>query len=320
MLGLTCALGAAIYFAMLRMPGQSHRGALPPLGDGERALSAELRRDVHELAGVIGERNVEQPEALEAAARFIEESLSRAGYEPRRQSYAVGRTSCHNLEVEIRGGRSDEIVLVGAHYDSVIGAPGANDNATGVAATLALARRFAGAAPGRTVRFVAFVNEEPPHFQTADMGSVRYARRSRERGDRIVAMLSLETIGYFSDAAGSQAYPPPIGLFYPSTGDFVGFVGDLASRKLLREVIGDFRAHTLFPSEGAALPAVIPGVGWSDHWAFWQEGYRALMVTDTAPFRYPHYHTTSDTPDKVDYERMARVVAGLERVVRRLAR
>jgi Zn-dependent M28 family amino/carboxypeptidase len=201
----------------------------------------------------------------------------------------------------------------------VLGAPGANDNGTGVAAMLALARRFSGQKPRRTLRFVAFANEEPPHFQTAEMGSVVYAQRSRERSENVVAMLSLETLGYYDDAQGSQVYPPPIGLFYPSTGNFVGFVSNVSSRKLLRDVVGDFRSHTRFPSEGAALPAVIPGVGWSDHWAFWQAGYPALMVTDTAPFRYPHYHTGADTPDKIDYERLARVVAGLERSIRRLA-
>lgn len=302
---------------MLSMPGKSHRGALPALSETERELAEALRRDVETLARDIGERNVARPEALERAARFVEESLSAAGYDPRRQTFDVSGVSCHNLEVELPGG--PEIVIVGAHYDSVIGAPGANDNGTGVAATLALARALSGSKPKKTLRFVGFVNEEPPHFQTGDMGSLRYAARCRERGERIAAMLSLETMGYFSDDPGSQVYPPPIGLFYPSTGNFVGFVSNVGSRKLLRDVVGDFRSHTQFPSEGAALPSVIPGIGWSDHWAFWQHGYPALMVTDTAPFRYPHYHTRADTSDKIDYERLARVVAGLERVIRRLA-
>lgn len=315
-------LGAAIVLLlvleslMLRMPGESHRGELAPLTETEQKILAEIRRDVEKLAGDIGERNLAHPEELRAAARFIESAFAGAGHEPRRQIYDVRGTACENLEVELSG--SSEIVIVGAHYDSVLGAPGANDNGTGVAAMLALARRFSGQKPRRTLRFVAFANEEPPHFQTAEMGSVVYAQRSRERGENVVAMLSLETLGHYDDAEGSQVYPPPIGLFYPSTGNFVGFVSNVASRKLLRDVVGDFRSHTRFPSEGAALPAVIPGVGWSDHWAFWQAGYPALMVTDTAPFRYPHYHTNADTPDKIDYERLARVVAGLERSIRRL--
>ncbi|MHC4320424.1 MAG: M28 family peptidase, partial [Planctomycetota bacterium] len=167
--------------------------------------------------------------------------------------------------------------------------------------------------------FLCFVNEEPPYFQTANMGSRVYARRCRQRGEDITAMICLETIGYYSDEKGSQNYPPPLGLLYPSTGDFIALVGNYGSRALVRQVVESFRRHAQFPSEGAAMPGVLPGIGWSDHWAFWKEGYSAVMVTDTAPFRYPHYHQSTDTPDKIDYERMARVVEGMEAVVRELA-
>ena len=132
-------------------------------------------------------------------------------------------------------------------------------------------------------------------------------------------MYSLETIGYFSDEKDSQKYPPPFSLFYPSTGNFIGFVGNTESSPLVSWTVGSFRQHARFPSEGAAVPARITGVGWSDHWSFWQVGYRALMITDTAPFRYPHYHLKSDTPDKIDFARMARVVAGLKKVIGELA-
>jgi hypothetical protein len=171
------------------------------------------------------------------------------------------------------------------------------------------------------VRIVAFVNEEPPFFRTPNMGSLVYARRARARGERILAMLSLETIGWYSDVPGSQQYPLslPLGFIYPTTANFIAFVGNVRSRDLTRRALGSFRRHTAFPSEGAAVPAWIPGIGWSDHWAFWQLGYPAVMVTDTALYRYHHYHTESDTPDKVDYDRLARVVAGLERVVEQLA-
>ena len=152
------------------------------------------------------------------------------------------------------------------------------------------------------------------------MGSLVYALACRQRRENVVAMISLETIGYFDDAKGSQSYPPPFSLFYPSTGNFIAFVGNYSSRRLVRRSVASFRRHTEFPSEGAALPSFIPGVGWSDQWAFWQAGYPALMVTDTAPFRYPDYHRPSDTPDKIDHERMARVVDGLEAVVRELVR
>ena len=164
-----------------------------------------------------------------------------------------------------------------------------------------------------------FVDEEPPFFKSGEMGSRKYARRAKERGENVVAMFSLETIGYYSDRPGSQHYPPPIGLFYPDTGNFIGFVSNLGSRSLLHEVIASFRRHAQFPSEGLAAPAFIPGVDWSDHWSFWDEGYPALMVTDTAPYRYPYYHLAADTPDKVDFDRLARVVSGLRATLPDLA-
>jgi Zn-dependent M28 family amino/carboxypeptidase len=219
--------------------------------------------------------------------------------------------------------------VVGAHYDSCYETPAANDNGSGVAATLALARRFSlsGSSlahrpgqPDRTLRFVFFVNEEPPYFQTDDMGSLVYARACKAKNENIVAMLSLETIGYYRDEPGTQRYPiAPIGWVYPGTGNFISFVGNFSSRDMVRKAIATFRSSAEFPSEGAALPGWISGVGWSDQWAFWQAGYPGVMVTDTAPYRYPHYHRQSDTPDKLDYPRMARVVEGLEAVVWRFA-
>ena len=151
------------------------------------------------------------------------------------------------------------------------------------------------------------------------MGSRRYALRARERNERVAAMFSLETIGWYSERPGSQRYPFPLSFFYPSTGNFLAFVSNLGSRALLHESIASFRRQAKFPSEGIAAPALIPGVDWSDHASFWEQGYPALMVTDTAPYRYPHYHSAADTPDKVDYERLARVVIGLEQMLRELA-
>jgi Zn-dependent M28 family amino/carboxypeptidase len=305
--------------SMIRMPGESYRGDLPPLTGAQAVLRDELRQGVEALAGRIGERNLLRYRNLVAAGELVEQALAESGYVVERQAYEVEGRTCVNLAAEITGaGRPQEIIVVGGHYDSVVSCPGANDNGTGVAATLALARALADSRPSRTLRFVFFVNEEPPFFQTADMGSRVYARRCRQRGEDIRAMVCLETIGYYSDEKGSQHYPPPLGLLYPSTGDFIAFVGNFGSRRLVRQVVGSFRRHARFPSEGGAVPGVIPGIGWSDHWAFWKEGYPALMVTDTAPFRYPHYHRATDTPDKIDYERMARVVSGLEAVVRDL--
>lgn len=300
----------------IRMPGKSYRGPLQPLTAQEIDLIDALRRDVEKLAGEIGERNVWQYRNLAAAADFLEISLAESFGDIRRHSYEVSGLTCRNIEVEIRGSdRADEILIIGAHYDSVEGSPGANDNATGVAAVLALARLLAGRRTSRTVRLVAFVNEEPPYFQSSKMGSVVYAKGCRKRGEKIVAMLSLETIGYYAEEKGSQHYPFPFGLFYPSTGDFIAFVGNTASARLVCDVVASFRHHAQYPSEGGALPGFIPGIGFSDQWAFWQEGYPAVMVTDTALFRYPYYHTPGDTPDKVRYDPLARVVAGLAKVI-----
>lgn len=309
------------WWTMLRMPGKSYRGELPA-PDGELlALADELRRDVTRLAEEIGQRNVLNfPEELAEAADYLESELTAAGYEVKRQEYQVARTVCANLEAEIPGTtRPEEIVIIGAHYDSVVGTPGANDNGSGTAAMLALARRFRARPTDRTLRFLAFVNEEPPFYWSDQMGSVVYARRCRRRGENVTAMLSLETIGYYDEASGSQRYPAPFGWFYPSEGNFIGIVGNVRSRRLVRQVVGTFRRSEDFPCEGGALPGAVTGVGFSDHWSFWQEGYPAAMVTDTAMFRYPYYHHPEDTVDKVDFERLARVVRGLDAVVAELA-
>ena len=305
---------------MIRMPGQSHQGPLPPLTDEQRTLAQELHSHVQMLAEQIGERNVFHHDRLVMAANYIRATLAGAGYEVRLQPYEVAGKICENIEAEVRGGkRPDDIIVIGAHYDSVQGSPGANDNASGVAATLALARAFAETTPARTLRFVSFANEEPPLFQTEHMGSRVYAMRSRERGENIVLMLSLETIGYYSDEPGSQHLLFPLNLIYPSTGNFIAFVSNVENGFLVRQLVGSFRQQAQFPSEGGALWDLIPGVGWSDHWAFWKEGYPAVMVTDTAPFRYPAYHSPADRPELVQYERMARVVSGLRAVIVEMA-
>jgi peptidase M28-like protein len=325
---VVAAVLVLLWWFGMRMPGKNVSKA-GPLSPDEVALREELRANVQKLAGEIGERNMWHYAQLNAAAAFIEDSFSRAGLRTRRDSYDMGGQTCHNIESEIPGNRP-EIIVIGAHYDSVFGSPGANDNGSGVAALLALAQRFAARETERrpprrtldkTLRFVAFVNEEPPYFLSGEMGSLVYARRCRERGDKISAMISLETIGYFSDAAHSQTYPSPgLGVFYPKVGNFIGFVSNVQSRALLRRVVGLFRKHAKIPCEGASLPAFVPGVSWSDQWSFWQHGYPAIMVTDTAPFRYPYYHSSNDTPDKLDYDRFTLVVSGMEKVIEDLDR
>jgi hypothetical protein len=320
LVGLPVVGGVVVWTLMIRMPGRSFSGPLAPLSADEEASRARLEAHVTRLAGTIGERNYRRPAAHDAAATYVATTLEELGYPVATQTFDVNGQPFRNLEVTIRGRqRPEEIVVVGGHYDSVVGTPGADDNATGTAAVIELARMLRTVPLDRTVRLVAFVNEEPPFFPGENMGSRVYARAAARRGDRIVAMLSLETIGYYSSEPGTQHYPPPLNLAYPDRGDFIGFVGNVASRGLVRRTVATFRRHARFPSEGVAAPASIPGVGWSDHASFWREGYPAIMITDTAPFRNPAYHSPADTPDRIDYARLARVVHGVGFVVRELA-
>jgi hypothetical protein len=303
-------------FYVTSMPGKSYVGFLPPLTDAEVERRERIKNHVSALADRIGERNLNHYDALRSSVEFIETELRSAGLQIEEQEYRISGKSVKNIETEIRGTvKPEEIVIVGAHYDSVMGSPGANDNASGVAALLELAREFKDHGVNRTLRFVAFVNEEPPYFQTEEMGSRVYARRSRQRAENIVAMFSLETIGYYSDAENSQLYPFPFSLFYSSVGNFIGFVGNTSSRTLVRRAIRTFRQNGSFPSQGVAAPGSLTGIGWSDQWSFWKEDYPAIMVTDTAVFRYPYYHRRSDTAEKIDYDRMVRVVSGLSSVI-----
>jgi len=318
-LTLAAALAGLLWY-MVAVPGASWTGPLPRLSAEQTRLAADLRRHVEAIAS--REHNVFHYPELEAAAKYIEGALAGFGHRVETQRFAAAPGGeVRNIEVEVKGAaQAGEIVLIGAHYDSVVGAVGANDNGSGVAAVLELARLMKDARPARTLRFVLFVNEEPPFYRSDEMGSRHYAKRAKARGENVVAMLSIETVGYYSDKPGSQRYPFPLNFFYPSTGNFIAFVSDLGSRALLHEAIASFRRGAQFPSEGAAAPAFLPGVDWSDHWSFRKEGYPALMVTDTALYRYPHYHAPSDTPDKVDYARLARVTTGLAGTLRELAR
>jgi Zn-dependent M28 family amino/carboxypeptidase len=313
---LVVLAGFAAWF-MTAVPGASYRGPLTPLDAEGSRLADRLKKHV---AGVASEEhNVNHPEALERSARYIETALTELGYAVSRDEFETEGVKVRNLEV--RKGSGKRVVVIGAHYDSARDAVGADDNGSGVAALIELARvlKTVEPAPGLEVRLVFYVNEELPWFSTDKMGSFVHAMRLAKEGKEVVAMLSLETLGWYSESFDSQRYPFPFSLFYPSKGNFVGFVANLGSRSLMHRAVATFRKSVAFPSEGVAAPESIPGIGWSDQWAYWQFGWPALMVTDTAPFRYPHYHTLRDTPDKVSYERLARVVKGLEGVVRDLA-
>ena len=284
---------------------------------GIGAIARRLRSHVEHLATTIGERNVFRPEGLAATRDYIAAEWRRQGYDVTLQSYELGGLSCANIEVERDGAiRRDHVVLLGAHYDSVEGSPGANDNASGVAALLELSRLFATERPSCTVRFVAFVNEEPPFFLTRHQGSRVYAEEARARGDDIRLMLSLETIGCYRQNRDSQNYPPPFGLFYPDRGNFLAFVADFRSRRAMRDFAALFRKSSAFPLKHVATFRWVPGVAWSDHLSFWRMGYRAIMVTDTAFYRYRFYHTAEDTAEKLAYPELAEVTLGLFGAVR----
>jgi len=317
-LALLTFSAAFIYWYTLGMPGRSHAGPLPVLNEDEREIAGTLRRHVEAIAS--RPHNTYFPRELEKSARRIEEVLASLGYSPQVQKFVASGVEVRNIEVVIEpesAGEDISTVVIGAHYDSAGNAPGANDNGSGVAALLELARLMKSHAMIKTrLRIVFFVNEEPPHFMTETMGSLVYARSLAATGEKVRAMLSLETLGAYSDKPGSQRYPPPLSFFLPSIGNFIAIVGTLGARSLAAEVTRRFRESVAFPSVGGVAPAVIPGITWSDHWSFGKFGISAVMITDTALFRYDHYHLPSDTPDKVDYERLARVTGGLARVIR----
>ena len=309
----------AFFTYMIYMPGDSWRETLPPQDDTDRAVVQRLESHVKALCSNPAGRNFVEKQGLTAAKQYITEQFQSSGYQVSFQDYQISGETFSNIEVQLTGTTApQEIIIVGAHYDAVIGSQGANDNGTGVAALLELADSLRDRQFSRTLQFVAFTNEEPPNFMTSNMGSNHYAKRSAALNENIVAMFSLETIGYYSDEPGSQNYPPPLGFFYPDKGNFIAFVGNLRSRSLVIRSLSVFREHATFPSEGISAPSIIPGISWSDHWSFWKQGYPAIMITDTAPFRYPDYHSPRDTPDKVDYEKMVYVVKGMKRVIEAL--
>src|SRR5215510_6876259 len=314
---LTCFVAVAWFTTM---PLHSYSGGLKALTPDEEKIRDDLKRHVSQLAETIGERNVDSYNALKAAADYLDTTLKGAGYEVHSYEYSVENNPVRNIEVQIPGSKAaGENLIVGAHYDTFGGTPGANDNASGVAAVLELAQLLKDSKPEQTIRLVFFVNEEPPYFQTDKMGSLVYARQLHDQKVNVTGMISVETIGYYSDEEGSQRYPAGFGILYPYVGNFIGFVGNVGSRSFVRRAVKAFRQSADFPSEGVAAPSRLTGIAWSDHWAFWQQGYKAIMVTDTAPFRYSYYHRPLDTPEKINYDRMARVVDGLQKTILKLA-
>jgi Zn-dependent M28 family amino/carboxypeptidase len=277
-------------------------------------VEANLKEIVHYLSGAIGERSCRQTENLARSAEYIERKFASYGCGSKRQTFTYGENTYCNVFAEVRGtGATREgILVIGAHYDTVAGSPGADDNASGVAGLLELARLASEKSMNRTVRFVAFSLEEPPVFMTSRMGSHVHAKGLRDEGAVLFGMISLEMLGYYRSDKGSQLYPSSLfRLFYPDRGDFISFVGNLSSRAFTLAVTKAFRKCCSIPVESLNAPSLIPGVDFSDHRSFWKFGYPAFMITDTAFYRNPNYHTAGDTPETLDYARMAELTSGL---------
>ena len=278
-------------------------------------LTGQLKLHVQKLANEIGRRNYDSYPNLSKAAGFITEQLHSYGFTPEFQEYWVNNKKFKNIIVSKEGTQKPkEVFLVGAHYDSAFN-PGADDNGSGVAVLLELARLLSSMDTKRSMKFVAFVNEEPPFFKTENMGSKIYAKAAKAKGEDIKGALILESVGYYSEEPNSQRYPPFFGLFYPNKGNFIGVVGNLRSRDLVERVVSNFKKETQFPIESIVTFESFAGASFSDNWAFWNEGYPAVMITDTAYYRNPNYHENLDTFETLNYESMEQVVKGLARVL-----
>ncbi|WP_459555485.1 zinc-binding metallopeptidase family protein [Lacunimicrobium album] len=287
-------------------------------------LSELLRDHVEHLATTIGPRSFRVPGSIERTIEYIEGAWKSLGYEVQREVYDALGDQATNLIVEWPGtSKSDEIILLGAHYDTVTTTPGADDNGSAVAVLLEVSRLLKGIQPSRTIRFVAFACEEPPYFNMRAMGSEYHARQCKARGDDIKAMLCLEMVVFFSDEEYSQGLPEGLPeAFYqmiPDRGNFLAAVGNMASESLVTSFEIAFRDATSLPLLPVALPESILEIQLSDNRSFWNEGYPALMLTDTSFLRNPHYHRATDLPETLDYDRMGQVALGVEASMRFLA-
>ncbi|MCP3140197.1 M28 family peptidase [Pyxidicoccus sp. QH1ED-7-1] len=298
---------------------EASAAGLTPAPPGLEAEAERLKAHVRMLSETFHPRDWRHPENLERAADYVADHLSRAGGHVESQRFQVDGRDYRNVIARF-GPEGGERLVVGAHYDAATGTPGADDNASGVAGLLELAARLGREPPPARVDLVAYTLEEPPHFHTSQMGSAVHARSLREAGVRLRGMLALEMLGHYTDAPDSQDYPLPVlKLKYPDTGNFIGVVGTPGDGGLTDTVAEAMRGASPLPVESLSAPRSLTGVDFSDHASFWAQGYRAVMVTDTAFFRNPRYHEAGDTWDTLDYARMARAVQGVYAAVRTLA-
>lgn len=291
------------------------------LSDMKEEITAGLKETVYYLADEIGPRSYTQTDAIRKTTTYIKSKFSSYGYTVSVQPYPARGRTFENIVVAKDGDPlTDRLLVIGAHYDTVPETPGADDNASGVAALLELARLFARERPARTIHFVAFALEEPPFFRTAQMGSHVYAKGLHDEGRQVDGMICLESMGFFSDRPESQMFPLPLfRYFYPTTGNYITFVSNFRSGDFLDRAITGFRRGTSLHAESLSSFPFIPGIDFSDHRSFWKFGYDAVMVTDTAFYRNPNYHGIGDTASTLDYERLTEVVIGLKASIQELA-
>ena len=314
-----CVLGVLFFFAWF---WATQPLVTPPrrAGNSGHARPARLERDVRRLVDEFHPRDFSHPDNLARAASWLAAEFSAAGAQVGEQAFQIGSATYRNV-IGSFGPRTRELVVVGAHYDTHGELPGADDNASGVAGLLELARALAESKPATRVELVAYPLEELPVFGTREMGSAVHARSLRDSGARLRAMLCLEMIGTFSSEPNSQEFPNPVlRLFYPNHGDFIAVVGRVRDGFLVRRVKRSMRAGSDLPVHSIAAPRSLPGVDLSDHASYWNLGYRAVMITDTAFYRNDRYHAATDKPETLDYSSMAKVVDGVAQAVRDLAR
>jgi len=317
---LLLSLCVAALLAGLAVAAVTQPIAPPAARHPSRVEPDRLRASVEALATSLQPRDFAHPEGLDRAAAYIADELRKAGGRVREQPFRVEGREYRNV-IATFGPGGGERVVVGAHYDTAGARPGADDNGSGVAGLLELARLLGAEAPASTVELVAYTLEEPPTFRTERMGSHVHAAALAQAGTRVRAMVALEMIGFFSDAPGSQRYPlSALRWLYPTTGNFIAVVGKLGEGRLVRAVKRSIRsAAGDLPVRSINAPTAVAGIDFSDHRCYWAQGYPAVMITDTSFYRNPNYHEETDLPATLDFGRMALVVAGIDRAVRDLA-
>jgi len=313
-------IAAIVLYPLVRTKYQASESHV--LAPGELPESARsLYRHVEALSVNIGPRSFKDCEALARTQEYIVKNLREWGYSPALHPFNYKGREYFNIEASIAGGGApDEVIVIGAHYDTVERTPGADDNASAVAVLLEMCRLMKDFSPARTIKFMFFSLEERPAFATRSMGSEVYAKKQKEAGADIRGMICLEMVGYFSDKAGGQTIPIPLmGKGISTTPDFIGVIGNNDSKDLAAKVRGSIEAGSRVPVESLVASGMIPGVDFSDHRSFWRTGYKAVMVTDTAFYRNPNYHTSKDTIETLDFEKMADLLGGLIRAARDLS-